>query len=140
MTVARTSCPHDALRTRRHFPECLAPPRNGSSSFEGNSRGSAYVGGQGWRNLGDDALFEAARQVLGGMRLVTFRYPRREERLSLLGLSGRGYFQQFVLGGGTFINPYGLSTVRAALQQGLPAWTLGTGVGSAGLACAAGRS
>lgn len=92
----------------------------------------AYVGGQGWRNLGDDALFEAAQQVLGGMRLVTFRYPRREERLSLLGLSGRGYFQQFVLGGGTFINPYGLTTVRAALQQGLPAWTLGTGVGSAG--------
>ncbi|HEX8820053.1 MAG TPA: polysaccharide pyruvyl transferase family protein [Archangium sp.] len=92
----------------------------------------AYAGGHGWRNLGDDALFEAAEQVLEGVRVASFRYPRHEERLAWLGLSGRRYFQQFVLGGGTFINPYGLVTVRAALQQGLPAWTLGTGVGSAG--------
>ncbi|WP_257455085.1 polysaccharide pyruvyl transferase family protein [Archangium lipolyticum] len=92
----------------------------------------AYAGGQGWRNLGDDVLFEAAQRVLGGVRLVSFRYPRQEERFARLGLSGRSYFQLFILGGGTFINPYGLGTVRAALRQGLPAWTLGTGVGSAG--------
>jgi polysaccharide pyruvyl transferase WcaK-like protein len=92
----------------------------------------AYAGGHGWQNLGDDALFEAAERVLGDRRLVSFRYPRHEARLKWLGLSGRRYFQQFVLGGGTFINPYGLISVRAALQQGLPTWTLGTGVGSAG--------
>lgn len=92
----------------------------------------AYVGGHGDRNLGDDALFEAARQVLEGFEVITFRYPPRELRLARVGLSGPCYFQQFVLGGGTFINPYGLGTARAALQLGLPAWTLGTGVGSAG--------
>jgi hypothetical protein len=92
----------------------------------------AYAGGQGWRNLGDDALFEAAQRLLEGVCLVSFRYPRHEERFAHLGLSGRSYFQLFVLGGGTFINSYGLGTVRAALRQGLPAWTLGTGVGSAG--------
>ncbi|QRN95955.1 polysaccharide pyruvyl transferase family protein [Archangium violaceum] len=98
---------------------------------EGGQR-VAYAGGHGWRNLGDDALFEAAQRVLEGVHLVSFRYPRHEERFAHLGLSGRPFFQRFVLGGGTFINPYGLGTVRAALRQGLPAWTLGTGVGSAG--------
>ncbi len=92
----------------------------------------AYVGGHGDRNLGDDALFEAAQQLLAGHQLLTFRYPPLERRLSWLGLSGRDYFHHFVLGGGTLINPYGLITARAALEQGLAAWTLGTGVGSAG--------
>ncbi len=92
----------------------------------------AYAGGHGYQNLGDDALFVAAQQALEGARLVSFRYPSHEARFARVGLSGRRYFQWFVLGGGTFINPYGLSTVRVALQQGLPAWTLGTGVGSAG--------
>ncbi|PTL81849.1 polysaccharide pyruvyl transferase family protein [Vitiosangium sp. GDMCC 1.1324] len=99
--------------------------------LEGRPR-LAYVGGHGFQNLGDDALFEAARQELDGFHLATFRYPPQEVRLARLGLSGSRYFQQFILGGGTFINPYGLPVARTALQQGLPAWTLGTGVGSAG--------
>jgi polysaccharide pyruvyl transferase WcaK-like protein len=92
----------------------------------------AYVGGHGVQNLGDDALFEAARRVLEGCHVSTFRFPQREVRLARLGLSGPRYFRHFILGGGTFINDYGLPVVRTALQQGLPAWTLGTGVGSAG--------
>jgi len=99
--------------------------------LEGRPR-LAYVGGYGFQNLGDDALFEAARQELDGFYLATYRYPPQEVRLARLGLSGSRYFEQFILGGGTFINPYGLPVVRTALQQGLPAWTLGTGVGSAG--------
>lgn len=98
---------------------------------EGHRR-LAYAGGHGDRNLGDEVLFEAAQRLLEGFRLVTFRFPSQEERLARMGLSGPRYFRQFVLGGGTFINTYGLSTVRTALRQGLPAWTLGTGVGSAG--------
>ena len=99
--------------------------------LEGRPR-LAYVGGHGVHNLGDDALFEAARQVLHGYHVATFRFPPQERRLARLGLSGARYFQQFILGGGTFINSYGLPVVRTALELGLPAWTLGTGVGSAG--------
>jgi polysaccharide pyruvyl transferase WcaK-like protein len=99
--------------------------------LEGRPR-LAYVGGHGFQNLGDDALFEAARQVFDGFHVATFRFAPREMRLARLGLSGSRYFQQFILGGGTFINPYGLPVARTALRQGLPAWTLGTGVGSAG--------
>jgi polysaccharide pyruvyl transferase WcaK-like protein len=99
--------------------------------LEGRPR-LAYVGGHGVQNLGDDALFEAAQRVLDGCHVATFRYPRRESRLARLGLSGPRYFRHFILGGGTFINDYGLPVVRTALQQGLSAWTLGTGVGSAG--------
>ncbi|HYO70326.1 MAG TPA: hypothetical protein VEU33_30030, partial [Archangium sp.] len=64
----------------------------------------AYVGGHGVHNLGDDALFEAAQQVLDGYHVATFRCPPQERRLARLGLSGARYFQQFILGGGTFIN------------------------------------
>jgi polysaccharide pyruvyl transferase WcaK-like protein len=111
---------HAEVARRRLAPLLLDKPR------------VAYVGGHGDRNLGDDALFEAAVQLLPGFHLEPFRFPSQERRLALLGLSGARYFHQFVLGGGTFINPYGAITVRAALRQGLLAWTLGTGVGSAG--------
>lgn len=91
-----------------------------------------YIGGQGDRNLGDDVMFFAAQQLLRHVRLVPYSFPAHERRLTVVGLSGRRYFEHVILGGGTFINPYGLDTTRQALSQGLPMWSLGTGVGSGG--------
>jgi hypothetical protein len=96
-----------------------------------------YIGGQGDQNLGDEAMFEAARRLMPQVGVLSYSYPAHERRLAFLGLSGRRYFQQVILGGGTFINPYGLGTTRMALRQGLPVWSLGTGVGSGGFGMAA---
>ncbi|HYO59060.1 polysaccharide pyruvyl transferase family protein [Archangium sp.] len=91
-----------------------------------------YIGGQGDRNLGDDAMFLAAQDLIRHARIVPYSFAAHERRLAHVGLSGRPYFEQVILGGGTFINPYGLDTTRTALRHGLPMWSLGTGVGSGG--------
>ncbi len=88
--------------------------------------------GQG--NLGDDAMFEAACRLLVGRRLMEMGMPRQEAVLRSLGLGGPRYFSSVILGGGTLVNTWAASWVRAALDQGLPLWTLGTGVGSCGFA------
>jgi hypothetical protein len=95
-----------------------------------------YIGGQGHQNLGDEAMFEAARRLMPQVCVRSYSFPAHERRLALIGLSGRRYFQQVILGGGTFINPYGVGTTRMALRQGLPVWSLGTGVGSGGFGMA----
>ncbi len=92
----------------------------------------AYVGGEGHGNLGDDAMFEAARELLGDAAVLSFDRPVRERRLARVRLAGRRYFQAAILGGGTLINPLWRDRTRLAVDQGLPAWTLGTGVGSCG--------
>jgi hypothetical protein len=93
----------------------------------------AYAGAHGAMNLGDDAIHVAARRLLPDRALLPYVFPAHERRLALLGLSGPRYFSQFVLGGGTLLNGYGIGIAEAAVRQGLPAWTLGTGVGSGGL-------
>lgn len=87
-------------------------------------------GGTG--NLGDDAMAEAARQLLPDFQLLRFMHPKQENRLSRLNLSGRRYFKSVILGGGTLICPTWSKEAKAALHQGLPVWSLGTGVGSSG--------
>ena len=94
------------------------------------SRLGLICGGSG--NLGDDAMVEAARKLLLHTQLIRFGHPKQEARLKQLKLSGSPYFQSVILGGGTLISPTWAEHVRAALQQGLPVWSLGTGVGSHG--------
>lgn len=93
----------------------------------------AYIGGHGSGNAGDDAIYEAAEQLFPDSRLLTYHLPAREGRLARVGLGGKKYFRRLLIGGGTFLNDSTLVTVRAALEQGLPVATLGTGAGSMGL-------
>ncbi len=92
----------------------------------------AYIGGEGHGNLGDDAMFEAAQRLFREAALLSLDHPVRERRLAHVNLAGRRYFHAAVLGGGTLINPIWFDQVRCAIEQKLPVWTLGTGVGSCG--------
>jgi len=91
-----------------------------------------YIGYLGYGNLGDEAMFEGVKQALPGARLFYYRHPDRERPLARLGLSGARFFQSALLGGGTLIGPGYVDTVELAIEQGLPLWSLGTGVGSPG--------
>lgn len=83
-------------------------------------------------NLGDEAMAIAANQLLPDIKLMRYYHPKQERRLSHINLSGRHYFDGVILGGGTLICPTWAKEVRSALEQGLPLWSLGTGVGSSG--------
>lgn len=93
-----------------------------------------YIGGQGAKNLGDDAMFEAVRHLLSPSTVLAYSYTHLERRLRHVGLSGKSVFRHFLLGGGTLINPYPLWIEQAeqVLDEGIPMWALGTGVGSFG--------
>lgn len=92
-----------------------------------------YIGGQGDANLGDEAMLDAAQRLLPKAQLIPIGFPRQEKRLEKWGLSGKRYFNSVILGGGTLINEYiWAEQVQTALRQGLPLWSLGTGVGSCG--------
>ena len=92
-----------------------------------------YIGGIGDENLGDEAMLEAANRLLPESTLVPIGFPRQERRLAKMGLSGSRFYRSVILGGGTLINEYVWSEqVRTALEQGVPVWSLGTGVGSCG--------
>lgn len=93
-----------------------------------------YIGGDGVGNLGDDTMAEAARRVLAPAQLLPLAAEERERRLRRLGLSGPAFFHGAILGGGTLVNPLWHRPVLQALADGLPLWTLGTGVGSCGFA------
>lgn len=92
----------------------------------------AYIGAQGFNNLGDDVMYEAACALFAGDAVVSYQEPWHERRLRRLGLGGSPFFETAILGGGTLINPFGVQRVQCALSQGLPVITLGTGVGSCG--------
>lgn len=91
-----------------------------------------YIGWLGHRNLGDEAMFEAAKRLFDGHPLVNYSGARKEKVLSAVGLSGNRYFSRVILGGGTLINSGYSATVRTALESGLDLMTLGTGAGSNG--------
>jgi polysaccharide pyruvyl transferase WcaK-like protein len=93
---------------------------------------AAYIGWHGNGNLGDDAMFRAASQLLPGHSLATFQLPQRERYLRNFGLSGGRFFDAVILGGGTLINPLWMDFIREAIDGGAPLYTLGTGVGSCG--------
>jgi len=91
-----------------------------------------YIGSYGAGNLGDDAAYLAARELLRQARPTQYAHPTVEARLRRLGLSGAGYFSQVILGGGTLINPSAVEVTRSVLRLGIPMWSLGTGVGGWG--------
>jgi polysaccharide pyruvyl transferase WcaK-like protein len=114
--------------TRRLAAERLRTRGTGSASRVG------YLGALGQSNLGDWAMFEAARALLAPADVRPFAGLARERLMKGLGLGGRRYFGSFLLGGGTLINPNFVGVARAALRTGLPVSALGTGVGSCGFA------
>jgi polysaccharide pyruvyl transferase WcaK-like protein len=92
----------------------------------------AYIGGHGGGNLGDDLMVDIAQRLFSDRRLVDCAESWHEKRLARVGLSGSRYFRHVLLGGGTLISPFWFGKVQAAVHQGLPVSTLGTGVGSCG--------
>lgn len=91
-----------------------------------------YIGWLGKENLGDEAMFVAARRCYPNHAMVHMDLPAMETALARLGLSGRAYFDGVILGGGTLISPYWTPSVRLPQQWNVPVWSLGTGVGSSG--------
>lgn len=92
----------------------------------------AVLAGTGDDNFGDEWMAEALRSGLPSCRLAEITHPATEGRLTRLGLSGARLFSGVVVSGGTLINPYFLPRVLPLLRADVPAWTVGTGVGSAG--------
>lgn len=91
-----------------------------------------YIGGHGGGNLGDDLMLGLARRLFPDRRLVDCAESWHERRLARLGLSGPRYFDHVLLGGGTLISPFWYGKVEAAIGQGLPVSSLGSGAGSCG--------
>lgn len=96
----------------------------------------ALVSGSGDDNLGDELMLEATRRILDGVRLLPIDHPATERRFAKIGLSGSGVFSGLLLGGGTLVNPHFERLVSGVIQEGIPAWALGTGVGSSGFGMA----
>lgn len=95
---------------------------------------TGYIGWAGHRNLGDDAMFAAARGLLPAP-VELLRNPTRERALARIGAGGQR-FSRVVLGGGTLMNAGYLPIVEQCIAMGLPLATLGTGIGSAGFSMA----
>lgn len=91
-----------------------------------------YISGAGDSNLGDEAMLEAAHQLFPAHALVPMAYPRQEKRLERCGFSGSRFWDGIIVSGGTLINPYWWPQVKVAIDQKVPVWSLGTGVGSQG--------
>ena len=91
-----------------------------------------YIGALGDANLGDEAMFTAAKQLYPNHELVTLLSTWRETELVTKGLSGPAFFDGVILGGGTLVSPYWLPAIAHAQEQGCRTWTLGTGIGSSG--------
>ncbi len=97
-----------------------------------DTRQIGYIGGQGGGNLGDEAIYQAATQLLSPIKMVEYGGATQERILGHLNLSGKDFFQNICLGGGTLINSGWLNQVKQAARQNVPMWSLGTGVGSCG--------
>ncbi len=91
-----------------------------------------YIGWQGHGNLGDEALYAAICRKLSPMPVSPFGGACKERLLGALQLNGPSVFSGIILGGGTLINAGYLPIVRRALEIGIPMYSFGTGVGSAG--------
>lgn len=91
-----------------------------------------YIGALGDANLGDEAMFAAAKQLYPNHELVTLLSTWRETELAAKELSGPAFFDGVILGGGTLVSPYWLPAIVHAQEQGCRTWTLGSGIGSSG--------
>jgi polysaccharide pyruvyl transferase WcaK-like protein len=94
-------------------------------------RQSGYIGWVGKANLGDEAMLEAASNLIG-TELDPVSTPAVERLLDRAGLGGEARFPIAFLGGGTLINSGYIDIVETCLDQGIALATLGTGVGSSG--------
>ncbi|WP_029035325.1 polysaccharide pyruvyl transferase family protein [Salinimicrobium terrae] len=92
-----------------------------------------YIGGHGVRNLGDDAMFNAFKENIPEYNVITLQSIGVEKALSIVGLSGKSFFEKFILGGGTLINEMWFDKVKRSLSFDVPLISLGTGVGSCGI-------
>ena len=119
------------LRTPSLIDTCRIAANRAATCATASSR-IGYIGAQGFRNLGDDAMFEAIKRLLPGRTVIPYSEPWHERRLRRVRLGGPRFFDSVVLGGGTMINPHTLYIVQEALRQGTRLWSLGTGVGSCG--------
>lgn len=118
------------IRTRKDWTIDLA--RTGARRLALKMPLTGYIGWTIAENLGDDAMLEAARSLLGDEPIEVFRGERREALLAGVGLSGSSTFRRIFLGGGTLINHGYLGMIERVLRFGVPVSTLGTGAGSSG--------
>lgn len=91
-----------------------------------------YIGALGDANLGDEAMFAAAKSLYADFELIPLLSNWRESDLAEKGLAGPAFFEGVILGGGTLVSPYWLPSIHHAQQQGCRTWTLGSGIGSSG--------
>jgi hypothetical protein len=90
------------------------------------------LAGTGADNFGDEMMFEVLADGLPGCSVVEIQHPETERRLARVGLSGASFFSAVVVGGGTLMNSYFLPRLVPFADSGVPMWSVGTGVGSAG--------
>lgn len=90
------------------------------------------MGWLGHRNLGDEAMFEAIRQLMRPCRPVPYGSEARETAFRRLGLSGHRFFHIVLSGGGTLVNPGIWPPVRILASEDTPMAMFGTGVGRSG--------
>ncbi len=91
-----------------------------------------YIGWVGHRNLGDEVLFQAIQRGLRDFQLLPILPEPGERMLTRWGLGGRPLFRAVLLGGGTLVNCSYLPVAQLVRALGLPIYSVGTGVGSAG--------
>jgi polysaccharide pyruvyl transferase WcaK-like protein len=101
--------------------------------FNKKEKNIGYIGGHGFKNLGDDVMYFAMQRSFPKYNIVTFQTVGVEKLLSIFGLSGKKFFKLIVFGGGTLINEMWFNKVERSLGFNLPIIALGTGVGSCGL-------
>lgn len=94
-------------------------------------RGTGYIGFVGHANLGDEAMFEAAKGLVD-VRLESLASRGVEHALAWTPFGGASRFPLVYLGGGTLVNGNYIEMVEECLDKGIRMATLGTGVGSSG--------
>ena len=92
---------------------------------------AVYIGWVGYRNLGDEALFQAHKRLFPGVALTLYQESKLLKPLCVI--SRRRPYDFGILGGGTLINQghHWLTAVRDLQSNGIPMICLGTGVASA---------
>lgn len=139
-----TPVPMRAYRRLRglapRIPQYAALVAERSRARRGSRPVLALLSGVGDDNFGDEWMFEALERGMPGCHFVPLQLPGTEHWLARLGLSGSNFFSGVIVGGGTLVNKYFLARARPLLENGSPAWMLGTGVGSAGFGVAEGSA
>ncbi|GAA4644299.1 polysaccharide pyruvyl transferase family protein [Pontixanthobacter gangjinensis] len=96
---------------------------------------AGYIGWVGKGNVGDEAMYHAARLLIGNS-LEVLQTHGIERALSAVGRGAGRSFRSVILGGGTLINQDRLELIDYLADQNIRLFSLGTGVGSAGFSMA----